>query len=120
MPNQRNHMGLFGPLQTSQSGKKYMMMVTDAFTKYLKLIAIPDKHAAALFAKWLCQLGLPNEIVSDGGKKLCNEVANKMFKMMKMKNTTASPYHPQTNAQVEVCNRTVAQYLMTRVISQDH
>ena len=34
---------------------------------------------------------------------------------MNIKRTTTSPYHPQTNAQVEVCNKTVAQYLRTQV-----
>ena len=33
MPNQRIYMDLFGPLRTSQSGKKYIMAVTDVFTK---------------------------------------------------------------------------------------
>ena len=36
---------------------------------------------------------------------------------MQVKRTTMSPYHPQTNAQVEVCNKTVAQYLKTQVES---
>ena len=45
MPNQRIHMDLFGPLKTSQSGKKYIMVITDAFTKYVELVAIPDKQA---------------------------------------------------------------------------
>ena len=48
MPNQRIHMDLFGPLKTSQSGKKYIMVVTDAFTKYVELIAIPDKQAETI------------------------------------------------------------------------
>jgi hypothetical protein len=29
--------------------------------------------------------------------------------------TTTSPYHPKTNAQVEVCNKTIATYLKTQV-----
>ena len=44
MPNQKIYMDLFGPLRTSQSGQKYIMVVTDAFTKYVELIAIPDKR----------------------------------------------------------------------------
>ena len=40
-----------------------------------------------------------------------------MLTLMKVKKTTTSPYHPQTNAQVEVCNKTVAQYLKTQVES---
>jgi hypothetical protein len=31
--NQRIHMDLFGPPKTSESGKKYIMCITDAFSK---------------------------------------------------------------------------------------
>ena len=85
-------MDLFGPLKTSQSGKKYIIVVTDAFTKYMELIAIPDKQAetvaTALFTRWLCRHGLPAEIMSDGGKEFSNEIVNKMLKMMNIEKTT--------------------------------
>ena len=38
-----------------------------------------------------------------------------MLKIMKVKKTTTYPYHPETYAQVEVCSKTVAQYLKTQV-----
>ncbi len=72
MPNQRVNMDLFGPLKTLGSGKQYIMCITDAFSKYVELVAIPDKTAttvaSALFSRWLCRHGLPLEIVSDGEK----------------------------------------------------
>jgi hypothetical protein len=34
---------------------------------------------------------------------------------MSIKKTNTSPYHPKTNAQVEVCNKTIATYLKTQV-----
>ena len=34
-PNQRVHMDLFGPLKTTASGKKYIFVITDAFSKYV-------------------------------------------------------------------------------------
>jgi hypothetical protein len=115
MPNQRVHKDLFGPLKMSGSGKKYIMSITDAFSKYVELVAIPDKTpttvASALFSRWLCRHGSPLKIVSDGGKEFCNGVVNEMLKLMSIKKTTTSPYHPKTNAQVEVCNKTEATYL---------
>jgi hypothetical protein len=99
MPNQRVHMDLFAPLKTSGSGKKYIMCITDAFSKYVELVAIPDKSAttvaSALFSRWLCRHGLPIEMVSDRGKEICNEVVNEMLKLMSIKKTTTSPYHPK-------------------------
>ena len=45
-PNIRVHMDLFGPLKVrSANGKKYIMVMTDAFSKYTELAAICDKKA---------------------------------------------------------------------------
>ena len=118
-PNQRVHMDLFGPLKTTSSGKKYILCITDAFSKYAELVAIPDKEAttvaSALFSRWLCRHGLPLEIVSDNGTEFCNQVIEKLLTLLNIQKTTTTPYHPQSNAQVEVCNKTIAKYLKTKV-----
>ena len=46
-PNQRIHADLFGPLRT-EDGKKYVLCITDAFTKYVELVAVPDKEAVTV------------------------------------------------------------------------
>jgi hypothetical protein len=55
-PNQRIQMDLLGPLKTMPSGKKFILCVTDAFSKYAEQVEIPDKRAAtvafALFSRW--------------------------------------------------------------------
>ena len=61
--------------------------------------------AVALFNQWICRYGMPEEILSDGGKEFCNNIVNPILKMMNIKKTTTSPCHPQTNAQAEVCNK---------------
>jgi hypothetical protein len=38
-------MDLFGPLKTMFSGKKFILCITDAFSKYVELVVIPDKSA---------------------------------------------------------------------------
>jgi hypothetical protein len=73
-PNQRVHADLFGPLKTSTNGKKYILVMTDAFSKYVELVAIPDKEAfttaTAFFNCWICRFGVPNELITDRGKEL--------------------------------------------------
>ena len=63
-PNFRVHMDLFGPLRCrSASGKKYILVITDAFSKYTELSAIPDKSAntvaRSFFECWICRHGVP-------------------------------------------------------------
>ncbi len=64
--------GFVWTTQNVRKWEKYIMCITDAFSKYVELVAIPDKSAttvaSALFSRWLCRHGLPLEIVSDGGK----------------------------------------------------
>jgi hypothetical protein len=57
------------------------------------------------------------EIVSDNGKESCTEIVDTLLKLMRINKTNATPYHPQTNAQVEVCNKTIAACLKTQVLS---
>jgi hypothetical protein len=84
-----NPNGLFGPLKTMPSGKKFILCITDAFLKYAELVAIPDKSAStvasALFSRWLCRHGLPLEIISDNGKEFCNEIVDTLLKLMRIK-----------------------------------
>ena len=118
-PNQRVHVDLFGPLKTPHGQKKYILCITDAFTKYAEVVAIDNKQADTvadqILSNWICRFGVPVQIHSDGGKEFCNALAADLFKLLEIKHTRTSPAHPQCNAQVEVFNKTVAKYLASFV-----
>ncbi len=44
-PNLRIHTDLFGPMLTADSNKKFVLCITDAFTKYAVVTAIANKEA---------------------------------------------------------------------------
>ena len=114
-PNQRMHCDLFGPLKISGNAKKYILCMTDAFTKYVELVALPDKEAltvtSAIFNRWICRYGTPLEIVSDQGKEFTNKLSEELYVLLQLKHQTTSARHPQCNAAAEVCNKTIAKYL---------
>ena len=118
-PNQRIHADLFGPLAVSGKNKKYVLTITDAFTKYVELVAISDKEAGtvaeALYEKWFCRYGVPLELVTDKGKEFCNRLSNELMDLMGTKHRTTTPYHPQCNSQAEVFNKKIAGYLSSFV-----
>ena len=62
-PNCRVHIDLFGPLTSTGSGKKYIIVMTDAFTKYVELAALPSKEAGvvakAIFDTWISRYSTP-------------------------------------------------------------
>jgi len=118
-PNQRVHADLFGPLKTSGNNKKFVLCITDAFTKYVELVALPNKEAAtvaaAIFEKWFCRHGVPLDVITDQGKEFCAELTEDLFKLMKVDHLKTTAYHPQCNSQAEVANKTIAKYLASFV-----
>ena len=68
---------LVGPLPCSDKGNKYIIVVTDYFTKWPEVCASPTKEAIYV-ADFLFNLflrhGCPDITISDQGKEFCNQV----------------------------------------------
>jgi hypothetical protein len=118
-PNWRIHADLFGPMLTADSNKKFVLCITDAFTKYAVVTSIQNKNAEtvadAIFKEWFCRFGIPAQIHMDGGKEFVNKLSAEMMELMNVSHTQTSPAHPQCNSQVEVFNKTVKKYLASFV-----
>lgn len=114
-PNQRIHADLFGPLKVSQKGKKFILVITDGFTKYIELVATENKEADTIahhiFSSWICRFGIPTELVTDQGKEFTAQVCKRLWDKLDIIHSTTSARHPQTNSQAEVINKTIARYL---------
>lgn len=118
-PNMRIHSDLFGPLRDLGRGKRYILTITDAFTKYVELVSLPNKEAPtvceAIFNRWICRYSVPLEIVTDQGGEFCNELSAELYKLLEMKHFKTSSRHPACNSQAEVANKTIAKYLRNLV-----
>jgi hypothetical protein len=114
-PNQRVHADLFGPVLDKDSKPKYILGLTDSFTKMLRLVAIPDKTAKtvswAIWKDWMAIYGVPKVIVTDQGREFCNGLQQAIWDLLKVKHSTTTPYWPVCNQQQEHQNKTLAQYL---------
>ncbi len=113
------HADLFGPMFTADSNKKFVLCITDAFTKYAVVTAIANKEAEtvadAIFKDWFAKFGIPAQIHTDGGKEFVNKLSAELFQLLNVRHTKTSPAHPQCNAQVEVFNKTVKKFLQSFV-----
>ena len=120
-PQQRVHADLFGPLKTTVGDKKYILSMTDAFTKYVELTVIPSKDAAtvagAIYDRWICRFGCPLQVVTDQGKEFCAQLTKELFQLLGIQHSTTTAHHPQCNSQAEVANKTIAKYL-SRVVDE--
>jgi IS30 family transposase len=118
-PNLRIHPDLFGPMITADSNKKFVLCITDAFTKYAVVTEIASKDAEtvadAIYRDWFSKLGIPAQIHTDGGKEFVNKLSAELFQLLNVSHTKNSPAHPQCNAQVEVFNKIVKKFLQSFV-----
>jgi hypothetical protein len=123
-PNERLHIDLNGPLKTSAAGNQYVVVMTEAFTKYVKLAAIPykteDQVAKVLFERWFCRFSAPIVMISDQGKELCNELVNRLCALWEVDKRRTSPYHPQTNLSAESYNRSMRKYITAMTDEHPH
>jgi hypothetical protein len=97
-PNQRVHADLFGPLKTSDGYKTFILCVTEAFTKYVKLVVLTNKEALTVVTRilnwWMCHFGLHLKLITDQGKEFTNKMVEHLFSSLDIRHLTPSSYHP--------------------------
>jgi hypothetical protein len=98
--------------------------MTDAFTKYVELAAIPnrteDQVAKVLFERWFCRFSAPTVMISDQGKEFCNELVNRLCALWDVDKGKTLPYHPQTNSSAELYNRSMRKYITAMMDQHPH
>jgi hypothetical protein len=63
--------------------------------------------------------GVPTKLITDQGRNFEADFMKKMFEILGVKKLRTSPYHPQTDGQVERLNRTL-KGILTTYVNQDH
>ena len=121
-PCQRLHVDLFGPLQSSPNGNTYVLVLSDAFTKFVRVHAIPNKRATTValsIYKDICAYGCPDTIVSDQGREFTNILQTQIWDSLNIEHKVTTPYHPQCNSSAEVFNKTMKHFLATAILDAE-
>jgi transposase InsO family protein len=105
-------MDFHGPITpTSQRGNKYIISLTDVLSKFVVTKAVRDNTAqtAVRFLKEdvITKFGTPRCILTDNGTHFTSSMMNELIKHVGATHLYSTPYHPQTNGQVERYNSTM-------------
>ncbi|GJV03410.1 reverse transcriptase domain-containing protein [Tanacetum coccineum] len=95
-------------------GNKYILVVVDYVSKWVKAQALPTNDARVM-VKFLRSLfsrfGVPKALISDGGTHFCNSQLEKALQRYGVTYKLSTAYHPQSNGQTAVTNRAIKRIL---------
>ncbi|CAF1488885.1 unnamed protein product [Adineta steineri] len=104
-------MDFWGPTrEPSADGNRYILVITDYLTKFVVAKALPNNTAqttAQTFVEdFIFKFGVPNRLITDQGVHFNNDLMRNITQMIGFDHIKSTPYHPQTNGQVERFNAT--------------
>jgi hypothetical protein len=97
-------------------GKSVIFVVVDRLTKYSHFMALKHPYStisiAQEFFEHIFKLhGMPTSIVYDHDPTFTSNFGKELFRLQGTSFNFSSAYHPQTDGQTEVVNRTLEMYL---------
>ena len=118
-PFERLTWDIMGPLPATDRGNRYILVVSDVFTKWVEAFPLQNTLsstlATVLVDEVICRFGVPSYLHSDQAPNFCSEVIQSVCKLLGIQKTRTSAYHPQGNGQTERFNRTVEAMLAKMV-----
>ena len=115
-PMERVALDIMGPLPKTTRGNKYVLVVGDYFTKWIEAYPMPNQEAPTvadiLTREFISRYGAPAEIHSDQGRNFESAVFQDVCKILGVRKTRTTAFHPQSDGFIERFNRTLQQMLV--------
>jgi hypothetical protein len=108
-------MDVMGPLPITKSGKRYIIIAVDHFTKWVEIRALESNDAQSIasffYEDVICRHGVPKILSTDQGTEFVNELLSILTNTYHIHHIKTTAYHPQGNGQVERMNKTIKDIL---------
>ena len=106
---------VMGPLPITKSGKRYIVIAVDHFTKWVEIRALESNDAQSIASFFhedvICRHGVPEILTTDQGTEFINEFLAILTHTYHIHHIKTTAYHPQGNGQVERTNKTIKDIL---------
>jgi len=114
-PFEKIFMDIVGPLPKSTSGNSFILTLQDDLSKFAWAVPMYNHEANTVahyfVTQFVCLHGLPQTLVTDCGTEFLSKVFKEVCNQLKIKQTSTSPYRPQSNGSLERSHRTLGEYL---------
>lgn len=123
VPMERLAIDVTGPLPRSNKGNKYIVVISDYFTKWTQAFAIKDQEASTI-AKILVEnvislFGVPRQLHSDKGSNFESKLFTEVCKLLGIDKTRTTTNRPQSDGMVERMMKTIKEMLKS-FIDKNH
>ncbi|VDI65315.1 Hypothetical predicted protein [Mytilus galloprovincialis] len=116
-PMERIATDILGELPETESGNKYILVVSDYYTKWTESFAMPNMEAKTvakiIVEEVIVRFGVPHWIHSDQGRQFESLLFQEMCCILNIKKTRTTPYHPKSDGMVERLKKKNKQTLRT-------
>jgi transposase InsO family protein len=114
---------VLGPLPTTSRGKKFVLCMTDRFSKISVAVPLPDQIASTvaqtLVDRWIALFGIPVTILSDNGSAFAMKFFGVLTQVLGVNQVFTSAYRPTTNGQAELLNATLVDCISALAFEKD-
>ena len=114
-PMEKICVDMLGPLPLTHQNNKYILVISDVFTKWTEAIPLPDQEALtvtkAFVDTFVSRFGTPLQVHSDQGRTFEAKLFQDMCTYLQIEKTRTTSLRPQANGSVERFNKTLINML---------
>lgn len=110
------HADHLGPFIRSKRGNTYILVIIDAFTKFINITAVRNTKSSSsirTFREHFSYFGTPKRLITDQGTSFTSKIFKSYIESVGVKHTLNAVATPRANGQVERYNRTILAALST-------
>ena len=98
---ERVALDVIGPLPRTDRGNRFILVISDYFTRWAEAYPIPDHKAQMVAGKlvdeWISRYGIMQTLHSDQGRDFESDVFQSVVKLLGIHKTRTTPYHPESD-----------------------